>query len=80
MNKPLMTRRLEQRGQRLENLTTFTPFYHSLKPLGKEQRMEEQGNLSQWLKERCQREHLSLRQAAARAGVSHATIAGIHGS
>ena len=35
----------------------------------------EQGNLGQWLRERCQREHLSLRQAAARSGLSHATLA-----
>lgn len=39
--------------------------------------MGEQGKLSQWLEERCQREHLSLRQAAARTGLSHATIGGI---
>jgi len=37
----------------------------------------EQGKLSQWLQERCQREHLSLRQAAARTGLSHATIGDI---
>jgi len=35
----------------------------------------EQGNLGRWLRERCQREHLSLRQAAARSGLSHATLA-----
>ena len=35
----------------------------------------EQGNLGQWLRERCRREHLSLRQAAARSGLSHATLA-----
>lgn len=39
--------------------------------------MKEQSSLSQWLEERCQREHLSLRQAAARTGLSHATIADI---
>jgi len=31
--------------------------------------------IGQWLKEVCEKEGLSLRQAAARAGVSHATIA-----
>ena len=39
--------------------------------------MEEQGRLSQWLNQRCHREHLSLRQAAARTGLSHATLADI---
>ena len=39
--------------------------------------MEEQGSLSQWLEERCKHEHLSLRQAAARTGLSHATIGDI---
>ncbi|GAJ13351.1 unnamed protein product [marine sediment metagenome] len=38
--------------------------------------MEKQG-VSQWLKERCHREHLSLRQAAANTGLSHATIGDI---
>ena len=38
--------------------------------------MEEQG-LGQWLSERCQREHLSLRQAAAKAGLTHTTIADV---
>lgn len=33
--------------------------------------------LAQWLKERCKAERLSLRQAAARSGLSHATIADI---
>lgn len=33
--------------------------------------------LSQWLEERCHREHLSLRQAAAKTGLSHSTIQGI---
>ncbi len=33
--------------------------------------------LGQWLEERCKAEHLSLRQAAARSGLSHATIADI---
>lgn len=36
--------------------------------------MGEQGSIGQWLQERCQREHLSLRQAAAKTGLSHATI------
>ncbi len=35
--------------------------------------MKEQG-LGQWLEDRCHREHLSLRKAAARTGLSHATI------
>ena len=39
--------------------------------------MEEQASLGQWLQERCQREHLSLRQAAAKTGLSHVTIADI---
>lgn len=30
--------------------------------------------LGEWLQERCQRESLSLRQAGAKAGLSHATI------
>lgn len=34
-------------------------------------------NLSEWLKRTCQREGLSLRQAAARTGLSHSTISGI---
>ncbi len=39
--------------------------------------MENQGSLGQWLNQRCKKEHLSLRQAAAKTGVSHATIADI---
>ena len=39
--------------------------------------MEEQGGLGQWLQERCKREHLSLRKAAAETGLSHAAIAAI---
>ncbi|MQY80819.1 MAG: helix-turn-helix domain-containing protein [Dehalococcoidia bacterium] len=39
--------------------------------------MGEQGSLGQWLEQRCHREHLSLRQAAARAGLTHTTIADI---
>ena len=39
--------------------------------------MGEQASLGQWLQERCQREHLSLRQAGAKTGLSHATIADI---
>ncbi|MBA7559799.1 hypothetical protein ES708_01414 [subsurface metagenome] len=38
--------------------------------------MKEQ-SLGQWLEDRCHREHLSLREAAARTGLSHATIADI---
>ena len=33
--------------------------------------------LGQWLQERCHREHLSLRQAAAKTDLSHSTIQGI---
>lgn len=36
--------------------------------------MKDHGSLSQWLKERCREEHLSLRKLAARVGVSHVTI------
>ncbi|GAI99352.1 unnamed protein product [marine sediment metagenome] len=36
--------------------------------------MKEQGGLGHWLEERCHREHLSLRQAAATTGLSHGTI------
>ena len=40
--------------------------------------MEEQGNgLGKWLKVKCDEERLSLRQVAAKAEVSHQTIAGI---
>jgi len=39
--------------------------------------MEEQGNLGQWLQAICRSEHLSLREAAAKTGLSHATIANI---
>ena len=35
------------------------------------------GDLGKWLKERLETERLSLRQAAAKTGLSHATIAGI---
>jgi len=35
------------------------------------------GGLAAWLKERCQSERLSLRQAAQKTGLSHATIADI---
>ena len=35
----------------------------------------DQGGLGNWLKETCQRERLSLRQAATKTGLSHATIA-----
>lgn len=34
-------------------------------------------SLSQWLKERCEQEGLSLRQAAAKTGLSHSTIAAL---
>jgi len=33
--------------------------------------------MGQWLKRKCESEHLSIRQVAARVGVSHQTIAGI---
>lgn len=36
-----------------------------------------EGSLGQWLQEKCQDEHLSLRQASIRVGISHATIADI---
>jgi len=39
--------------------------------------VEEQTGLSQWLKDRCTAEGLSTRQAAARTGLSHATISDI---
>ena len=39
--------------------------------------MEEQGNLGQWLQAICRSEHLSLREAAAKTGLSHVTIANI---
>jgi len=35
------------------------------------------GTLGQWLQERCKEEGLSLRQASARTGLSHATIGDI---
>ena len=34
-------------------------------------------SLSQWLKDRCKAERLSMRQAAVKVGLSHATIADI---
>jgi len=37
--------------------------------------MNQCDGLGQWLKERCQKEGLSLRQAATKTGLSHATIA-----
>ena len=39
--------------------------------------METKTKLAQWLEERLRSEHLSLRQAAEKTGVSHATIADI---
>ncbi|KKM21885.1 hypothetical protein LCGC14_1630960 [marine sediment metagenome] len=36
--------------------------------------MTEETGLGRWLKERCQKEHLSLRQAGEKAGLSHATV------
>ena len=33
--------------------------------------------LGEWLEQMCKRDHLSLRQAAAKCGLSHATISGI---
>lgn len=36
-----------------------------------------QGGLGSWLEERCHQESLSLRQAAIKTGISHATIADI---
>jgi transcriptional regulator with XRE-family HTH domain len=37
--------------------------------------MEKQYELGQWLSDRCRREHLSLRKAGAKTGLSGATIA-----
>ena len=53
--------------------------YHGLKALGKEQRVEEKSSIGKWLEDRCHREHLSLRQAATKIDVSHATIGYIIG-
>ncbi len=39
--------------------------------------MQKQNSLGLWLKQRCQEERLSLRQVAAKTGVSHGTIADI---
>lgn len=39
--------------------------------------MTANGGLGQWLEARCRDERLSLRQAATKTGLSHATIAGI---
>ena len=36
--------------------------------------MEKWDNPGRWLKERCEEGHLSLRQAAAKVGLSHSTI------
>ncbi len=36
--------------------------------------MTEETGLGRWLKERCQKEHLSLRRAGEKAGLSHATV------
>ncbi len=38
---------------------------------------KQESGLGQWLKKTCQKEGLSLRQAAARTGLSHGTIEGI---
>ena len=37
----------------------------------------EEKSLSRWLKERCEREHLTLRQAGAKTSLSHSTIDGV---
>lgn len=39
--------------------------------------MKNQGGLGQWLEKKCRAQHLSLRQAGIKTGVSHATIADI---
>lgn len=39
--------------------------------------MEQQISLGDWLKRMCEREHLTLREAASKTGLSHATIASI---
>lgn len=36
--------------------------------------MAEQIGLARWLKERCQKDHLSLRQVGEMAGISHSTV------
>jgi transcriptional regulator with XRE-family HTH domain len=36
--------------------------------------VREQGSVGRWLKDRCQKERLSLRKAGARTGLSHAAI------
>lgn len=36
--------------------------------------MAEETALGRWLKERCQQDHLSLRQVGEKAGISHATV------
>jgi len=38
---------------------------------------KQESGLGEWLRERCQKQGLSLRQAAARTGLSHGTIEGI---
>lgn len=42
--------------------------------LGHPGAMKEQGTLGQWLNQRCETEHLSLRQAAAKTSLAHTTI------
>ena len=39
--------------------------------------MEKQNNLSRWVEEKCREENLSLRKAAARAGLSAASLSSI---
>lgn len=41
------------------------------------EKMEKHRSVAQWLKERCQREHLSYRKAGAKIGLSHNSIASI---
>lgn len=41
------------------------------------EKMEKHRSVAQWLEERCQREHLSNRQAAAMTGLNRTTIAHI---
>ncbi len=43
-------------------------------PATREQQMDKQRSLSQWLQQKCRLEHLSLRQAGAKTGLSHTTI------
>jgi len=47
------------------------------KRTGKKRKMENKTGLAQWLESKLNQEHLSLRQAAMKTGLSHATLADI---